>query len=432
MNYSFVETTSDTPGYINALHRLQTTGNPVDPFRMPTYSFFMWLVFTLTGQGNLLAVSIMQGILFVVAVGEIYILTLLILRNKWLAWLVGFLVGTNIILIAFSKPIMTEGLSLWLLTTTILGVVLFAQTQRWRYFWLSTAMLVFLLFTRPEWILFPCLLYTYLWFWMSKTFPRQALVKRIILASGAISLLICGYIVANDLINSTPSLSSVSYMNLIGKLLQYKMQDETPYNLFYSRIFDSFVQRNILSPFQIVGHTPALQSQTSVQGAANYSQAIILHHPWEFFVKSIPYFFTSLYRYFPVAIVQTFTPGPFDMIIQPLFAVQRALYLTNILFPFCALLWLVLCCHPRTRYHFMVQAMGLIVLTVSYAVMMTTLGGYTENDYMRVHIVFDPLIMVTVWGTLGLGVGKIFSGVCHKIDITRKIAEAIREPIVVQ
>lgn len=45
--------------------------------------------------------------------------------------------------------------------------------------------------------------------------------------------------------------------------------------------------------------------------------------------------------------------------------------------------------YRKTRHAFCVQTMGLLVLTILYAVLITTLGGYTENDYARIGVVFQ-------------------------------------------
>jgi hypothetical protein len=58
--------------------------------------------------------------------------------------------------------------------------------------------------------------------------------------------------------------------------------------------------------------------------------------------------------------------------------------------------------------------MGFITLVVVYALVITTLGGYYETDYMRVHIVFDPQIILLVWGSLGLGVYQLGAAIARK------------------
>ncbi len=414
-NDPFVRITVDTYGYLNALQHLQATGNPVDSFRLPTYPLFLLIIYKLTHQGNLMAVSITQGVLFVCATVELYILALLVMGQKWTAFFVGLLVGTNVILISYIKPIMTEGLSLWLLTTTLLMAVLFLQTLRYRFFWLTSLCLLFLMFTRPEWIFLPCLLFAYM---LIKT--RKKLARRtIILHTAGALLLIYGcigaYIVANKVINGVASLSTVSDMNTIGKMIQYRMQDETPYNPYLSHIFDRFIREGITSPYQILGKAPELGGR-HLQETAAFARAIILHHPVQFLLDSIPPFFASLYHYYPAGSLPTppHSPGPYSPFVNALLSFDQALYTTNILFPLCALIWLVCCWYHRTRHSFCVQTMGFITLVVVYALVITTLGGYYETDYMRVHIVFDPLIILIVWGSLGLGVYQLGAVIARK------------------
>ncbi len=413
LNTPFAETAADTSGYLNGLHQLQTAGNPVDAFRLPTYSLFLLVVYAVAGQGNLMAVSIAQGLLFICATEEIYLLTLLITRRKWLSFFVGLLIGTNVILISYSKPIMTEGLSLWLLTTIMLCVVAFLKTFRYRFFWISSACLVFLLFTRPEWILLPCLLFPYIVVRARKKLSTRAIILRATSALIIIYLIIGSYIVANALINNVASLSTVSNMNLIGKIIQYHMQDETPYNPSLSHIYDQFIRQGETSPYQIIGKAPILGLHHA-QASADFARDIILHHPVQFLVDSVPLFFTSLYHYYPVRIAQHNGAGPYDKFIKPVLSLQQFLYTTNIFFPLCALAWLILCFYRKTRQAFCVQAIGLLVLTVIYAVVITTLGGYYESDYMRVHIVFDPLITLVIWCSFGLGIYQLGSCVSRR------------------
>lgn len=44
--------------------------------------------------------------------------------------------------------------------------------------------------------------------------------------------------------------------------------------------------------------------------------------------------------------------------------------------------------------------MGIVVLLVLYGIMVTTLGGYRSDDYMRVHTVFSPLLTLIIWGSV--------------------------------
>ena len=421
LNDPSVRITADTPGYLSALYQLQTTRNPVNSFRLPTYSFFLLVIYTLTGQGNLMAVSIVQGLLFVCATVELYLFTLLVTRQKWIAFFVGLLVGTNVILLSYIKPIMTEGLSLWLLTTTMLTVILFLKTFRYRFFWLAATCLLFLMFTRPEWVFLPCLLFPYIVIRIRRKLALRVIILHTASALLLIYLCIGAYIVANKAMNGVASLSTVSDMNMIGKMIQYHMQDETPYNPYLSHIYDQFIREGITSPYQILGRAPELGGR-HLQESADFARVIILHHPVQFFLNSLPLFFTSLYHYYPASSLPTphRSPGQYSPLVNLVLAIDQALYTTNILFPLCALIWLICCWHRRTRHSLCVQNMGFIALVVVYAIIITTLGGYYESDYMRVHIVFDPLIMLIVWGSLGLGVYQLGAAIAGKKRVAQE------------
>jgi hypothetical protein len=62
-----------------------------------------------------------------------------------------------------------------------------------------------------------------------------------------------------------------------------------------------------------------------------------------------------------------------------------------------------LLCWRKVKSHPLVLEMGAIVLLAFYALTITILGGYKFEDYMRVHIVFDALLIFAVWGSLFLG-----------------------------
>lgn len=417
LNAPFVEYGPDTPGYLIAAQQIRTTGIPVNYFRLPTYPFFILLIDAVAGQGNLMAVSIVQGILFVCAVGEIYFLTLLITRRMWIAFFVGLWVGTNIVLLYNAKLIMTEGLSLWLLTTLILCAVVFLKTLRPIFFWASFACLLLLLFTRPEWILFPLLLFLYIIVYTRKKLSKRAIVLPVISALVVIYLLVGAYIYANDKLNHIASLSSVTNMNFIGKVIQYRMQDETPYNPYFSHIYDYYINQGQYSPYYIMNRVPTLGAAYA-HAPAKWAEGIILHHPVEFLVKSVPYFFTSLY-YNPPSSYPNIAHGEFVNIIKFILQVHLYLFTIDLLFPLCALVWIILCCYRKTRHIFGVQIMGLLVLTVLYGVIITTLGGYSPNDYVRTHVVFDPLITLIVWGTFGLGIYQLGSFIRRRKQVSK-------------
>src|SRR5205085_2784501 len=99
---------------------------------------------------------------FVLATMEIYALAILVFKRTWMAFLIGLIVGTNVVLLTYVKPIMSEGLALWLLSTLALAVVVYIRHLRMPAFWIVVLCMVLLLFTRPEWLYLPIPLFGYL------------------------------------------------------------------------------------------------------------------------------------------------------------------------------------------------------------------------------------------------------------------------------
>lgn len=398
LNYPRPELNVDTAGYLEAVRQLQTNGNPVHPWRLPVYPLLIVLIYVLTGQGNLMAVSIVQGALFVLTALEFYLLAILLFKRGWLALLLSLLVGSNLILLSYSKPIMTEGLSLWLLTTILLLAIYFLKTKSMRVFWLVTACLLLLLFTRPEWVFLPILLYAYLLIAAVRQGLGRRFLPRVLLTLAFIYALLGGYATVNAIHSGFFGLSFIENMNLLGKVLQYNMQDEAPPQYQHiSATLDTFVAKGERSPYYILSREPEL-ARDFARPAGEFARTIILRHPAEFLLKSVPYFFSSLTAYYPTP--RSSLSGPFDDFLTWLLSLHRWLYASNALFPYCAFAWLFLLCWRRTRQKALIQEMGLIVLVALYALSITTLGGYYEHDYMRVHIIFQPLIILTIWGVV--------------------------------
>ncbi|GHO88703.1 glycosyltransferase family 39 protein [Dictyobacter formicarum] len=402
--HPYTELTADTPGYLEFVRQLRETGNPINVFRLPTYPLFILVITLIAGPANLFAVSIVQGMLYILAVLEFYLLTCLIFQRAWLAFVLSLLLATNVILISYSKLLMTEGISLWLLITISLLAVRILQGGNWRLLkWLALC-LALLFFTRPEWAAFPILIYVYLLWMRYRRGQLRPLLVRLGLSLALLYTLLGGYVLGNLIINHYPGLTYVENMNLVGKVMQYQMQNEAPPQYEQvRRVIDDNVTHTHLTPYQLVARHPEF-GRDNGRVLGDFARAIILRHPLEFGLKTVPMLFASLTSYYPVNTMSPPPGGPrhdwSEQGVNALLSVHRMLYASNALFPYCALIWLALLCWPCTRRQWSVQAMGLLVLTVLFVWTLTTLGGYFLSDLMRVHIVFDPLITLTVWGTI--------------------------------
>lgn len=401
-NHPRPEPLADTGSYLFAVDRILARGQIVDSWRLPGYPLFIALIYILPGLGNLAAVSYVQAVLFVLATLEIYILTVIILRCGWVAFLIALLVGINIPLLSFVKPIMSEAPSLWLLTSLALAAVVFLSSLRVSAFWLMTVCMLLLFFTRPEWMYLPLPLITYL---LLIAAWRGAF--RHLLPSALASLVLCyamlgGYIFINATQNHFHGVTLIQNINELGKVLQYHMQDEAPpQDAYISRILDKYTARGTIDPYPILAREKVLL-RNGASPVGEFSQSIIEHHPGEFLLKSVPVFFSSLTVFSNESSIAP--TGPFAPPLSWLDSVFRTLYALNILFPACALIWLLLLCWHQTRSLLPVQMMGVIVLLTFYGLISTTLGAYREVDYMRIHTLFDPLLTLVTWGTLLLAV----------------------------
>ncbi len=404
VDYPRPEIIADTPAYLHVADRIQTYAYQlVDPGRLPGYPLLIVFGYLIGGQGNLMVVSILQAALFVLATLEIYILTNLLFRKVWLAFLIGLLVGTNFVLLAYVKPIMSEGMALWALTTVALAVVYFIRTLRVRNFWLMVLSFFPLLFTRPEWVYLPLVLFSYLLLVAFRRKSIRKILSHVVMGLALLYSFIGIYIGVNTLVNRYPGLTAVENYNLLGKVLQYNMQDEAPpeYQAI-SKQLDHYIVVIDIDPYHVMPYIPSLQ-QDHAQGAGAFARSIILRHPLEFLAKSVPWFFSSLTDYYDSP--RPNIAGPYDGFVLAVKSLHRVLYHMNILLPVCAAFWLFLLFWDKAKYANTVLQMGVIVLLVLYGLSITTLGGYRADDYMRFHIVFDPLIIIIVWGSLLFALG---------------------------
>lgn len=403
LNYPTPEINADTPAYLSVVARI--LAHPymlVDVWRLPGYPFFVVLVYLFAGRGNLIAVEIVQAVFFALATLECYAIAILLWRRTWLAFIAGLLIGPNVILIAYVKPIMTEGMALWEIATLVLLLLWFMRSMKARAFWWMVVCLILLLFTRPEWVYMPIMLFAYLLLVVWQKGNLRQWWRGLLLALALVYTLVLAYIGVNGVVGGYFGLTGVVNFNLMGKVLQYNMQNEAPaQDAAVVHQLDSVVARLGTDPYRILPYVPALK-RNNYQSAGQFAEKIILHHPVEFVVKSVPLCFVSLTTYYDAS-----TAGPIKAMFAPLLwlkAVYRWLYGWNILFPLCALAWLLLLCWTRMRKAPLVLEMSLVVLLALYGVVITTFGGYRLDDYMRFHIVFDPLLTLIMCGSLFMAI----------------------------
>lgn len=396
LNHPQPETYPDTQTYLLVTHHIQTQGKFTDVLRTPGYPVFITLVFLVAGESNIAAVSVGQAVLFVLAALELYILTILLFRRAWIALVVGLLVGTNAFLLSFAKPMLSEGMGLWLVASLALLVVLLVQRWQLRYLWL-VALCAFVLFmTRPEWAYLPIPLFAYLLFLAWRRGKLRRFLPHGLVALVLLYALLGLYSYANGVQNGYTGITDNQRGNLLGKILQYHMQNEAPPQYAQvAAIVNAYVAQGGKDPNEVGRIYPPLRANNWAL-AGDYSQAIVAHHPLEFLLDTIPVFFhSSNTNYYLRSRVSNH--GPFAAPLLGLQGVYAYVYESNLLFPLFALFWIILLCWRRTSRLPVVEAMGAVVLVTLYGLILTSLGGY--GDYTRLHIPFDPMYLVVGVGT---------------------------------
>ena len=418
LNHPTPETYPDTATYLSVTQQILSSGKLVDTVRQPGYPLLIALAFLVAGQGNLLAVSITQGVLFVLAVGEVYIITCLLTRRAWMGLVVGLLVGANISLLSYVKPILSEGFSLWFVTSLALALLLFLRTWRIRYFWLAAAFLLIASMTRAEWVYGPVLLLAFLLLIAARHGRFRRLAPHVLGAALLIYAVLGLYIYENAAVNGFAGVTVVQRANLLGKVLQYDMQGEAPPQYAaLAREADAYQATGAIDPYGFADLHPEVSANNWAL-ANDYATAIVEQHPFEFVLKTVPIFLVSSNEAFLRSAITS--QGPFS---TPLFALQRLSLSTITLyrfFPLFALFWLVLLFWRRTARQGIVEMMGALSLVGLYELVLISFGGY--SDYSRLHIAFDPLMLVVICASLLLALPLLAQQIQQHATLNARLA----------
>jgi hypothetical protein len=188
---------------------------------------------------------------------------------------------------------------------------------------------------------------------------------------------------------------------------------------------NAFATRGGWNPYDLALQYPQIAEHDWALGG-DYANSVLARHPIEFLWRSITTFFTASDQYRAFSVQDAHGPvatPPLKLQVTLSAYVAR----TYRFFPLFALLWMALLFwHRAARLRIverldmgdaasmgktpgmrkaasMVEAMGAVVLLALYELILTTVGGYSAYDYARIHVPFDPLLIVVIWGTVLLG-----------------------------
>jgi len=401
-NHPAFEMHPDTPSYTKPADTILATGNLVNSFRTPGYPLFLALIFTLFGRDNLLAVSNLQGILFIVTVIELYYIAYLIFARSWVAAIVGLMLGVNTFIFNYVKIVIAEGFTLWVLVTFVLCMLLWFKEPSVQKFWIMIGVYFLLFITRPDWEYLIIPLLAYLLFIMARRQQLRRFLPHAIAASLALYAVMGVYIYANSVQNHYTGVTEVQNINLLGKVLQYKLQDNAgPQYAAQQKLVDTFIQNttNYVDPF-LFGDTYPEFKADHWHLAGAYAQAAVLGNPLSFVTQTIHVmFFESAYDYSWSNINPYGSAGTWLLRLQK---VSLILYKLLAYFPLFVAPWLFLLFWRHTTQNWMVEAMGAIILIALYEMFITAAGTYI--DYPRLHVPVNALLTLIIWGTLLTGI----------------------------
>ncbi len=148
----------DTNGYIVAARTLLAGSLTPNPFRTPGYPLFLAEIFWLAGGENLRYVVIAQATLLVIGALEIYALIFILTRRRWIGALIASLVGGNIYLANWSRPILSEALTTWLIISVMLCFAVYLRRTSREALALLVLLVIAAVFTRPQLVYLPAIL----------------------------------------------------------------------------------------------------------------------------------------------------------------------------------------------------------------------------------------------------------------------------------
>ena len=393
----------DGPSYLLVAHAILTHHQFLDATRTPGYPILLALIFSVTGEGNLRAVTYVQAALVVIAALEIYPLVYLLTRRRWVACVLAALVGANLYILDWERLVRDETLSFLILVTLFLLLAMYVRTERTLFLGVLTIVFLAAIFTRPALVLLPGILLALLAL-RSQRLARLRIQWRGLLLSLVVTYgLVGGYMVVNAATFGFFGMTKVMNINLFGKVLEYRMQNESSAPQYaqlradadqYVRTVSPLGSTGPLSPYAFVNgtwRTPPdyeySRAEYTLVGA--YSKDIILHHPIQYALDSVPDILASwnaqptLY-YARYSVTSTW--------IYRLLELSRTELLAYLLLPVALVLLTVAVWRaPREAGAFVLWVM---MIAAAATVIVNGVAGYDE--FYRLRVPLDWALIVTV------------------------------------
>lgn len=439
VQFPLVTTSDDTHSYTDAAQKLMANNHQlIQSLRTPGYPSLLAVVFSLLGQMNLTAVVVVQMLIGVATIYELYALVALISRRPWVAACAAALISLNLYTLNWERIIYSEVLSYWSLVTLMLAFVLLARSPSvfnavWLGLWGFVAIMV-----RPATLLLPVALVAMFLLWGWRNHFLGAALRLVALMLVVTYGLVLGYMEANLRANNYFGLTYVSNVNLYGKVEELNMQglsvdpryrqiqaDTLTYDAWFAQQQPGVVPDPWAFPQYFESERDYNDGLYSALG--QFGENVILRHPLPFVLGSMKDIVTVWLA--PPMLYATFNENPSGQIVKDNAAmpgitgyvlfhkgltgmqyepwwVNLLLILSTImqyvyyLLPALLLIALARVWHRRSSAPtFLVMTLGVCVL---FMIVTTAFGGYIEFYRIRYPIDWAVIVIAVILAADGV------------------------------
>ena len=374
----------DSPSYIDLASRLvrqPDLANLFDAYRTPGYPAFLALVGYL--QGNVAGswVVYAQAALMVVAACEVFALTAGLSGSRAAAVVAGILFGSNVRLLDWERLMMTESLAIFLVISIALAFWLWLSRRSVRWAAVFAVASVLAVLVRPSLIYLPAGLLAVLLVGDAKRWLAVTVVAAVIYLPAL------GYGAVNDRLHPGAGLSAIGGVNLLGKVLEYGMQDEGDASRFAAlRKEIADLPPGDKDPYDILRYDPGAFGPNYADASA-FSVDIIARHPLEYLAKSTDDF-AGQWLIAPFAFIP---PGPYPWLAQALASFALLTYAAYAVLPLAVAVLILVWGRLERK-----AAIGIAALFVVVIGGLATNALFVYVDFARIRTPVDALALVAV------------------------------------
>jgi hypothetical protein len=360
--------------------------------RLPGYPILIALSSWLPG-GREVGLICTQAALILVAVAVTYFIARAAVGRQWLAFAIGVVIATDLLMAGYVRVVMSETLAVTLTLLLLAATLRYMADFQPLYLWLMAGLTIALILTRPEWLLMMAILVPYL---LVIARRRGVLTRRLVahgIASTAIVLMAVGaYCAANLAVNGYFGLSSFTNVALLGKLMVYGMIPDAPAP--YSSLVP--MVESYPSAWELVRVPPFNDRNSALAG--EFARAVIVHEP-ALFIQNVLGTAISSAGDHETNFLRIDANGPFGHWLGVLLAISQSRYRAFVILPALALAWAIAgVIVPVTNRR--AQVMGVLGLFVFYDWLTTAAGTYGEFGRLRMPV--NSIGTIIVIGTLFL------------------------------